>query len=236
MSRRKYKENIMIAEHIFELRHVATGTFLDRRGLVADYIKESGIFNHWKIDNNIVHFRDGANKIEQDGGFAGYKSLGYIVYNPPTYNYFVDKTIKFLSIIHKNDEYEIPKPTRFGTRLKIFIPSDMSFDRINNKIYDKVFNNNFQQLVNGKEQDMKFTIQLIESEFNIKIDGGPVQKNEINNFMSFSSDHFKNTGLFLDVDCYKTKNLTHERIPNLLNKGVKLIWNKVDKIATGMGL
>jgi len=236
MSRKKDKEKIMVAEHIFELRHIATGTFLDRRGLVADYIKDSGLFNHWKIDNNIVHFRDGQNKIEQDGGFAGYKSLGYIVYNPHTYNYFVDKTIKFLSIIHKNDEYKIPKLTRFGTRLKVFIPSKMSFEKINDKVYNTVFNNNFQQLIKGKGKDVRFTIELIEEGFHIQIYGGPVHKNEVNNLMSFKSDQFKNAGLYFDIDCYKTEKLNHEIIPDLLKKGVKLIWDKIENVATGMGL
>lgn len=230
------KEKIMIAEHIFELRHIATGTFLDKRGLVADYVKDSGLFNHWKIDNNIVHFLDGANKIEQDGAFAGYKRLGYIVYNPHTYNYFVDKTIKFISIIHNNKEYKIPKPTRFGTRLKVFIPSKLPFDKINDKVFNTVFSNNFQKLINGKEKNVRFTIDLIDSGFNIKLDGGSVHKNEVKNLMSFNSNHFKSAGLYLDIDCYKTKNLTHEKIPELLKKGVKLIWNKVENIATGMGL
>ena len=81
---KKEKDKIMLAEHILEVRHEASGTFLDVRGYVADYIRGKNIFPHWKIDTNIINFRDIANGINKEGAFVGYKSAGYIVYNPDT--------------------------------------------------------------------------------------------------------------------------------------------------------
>jgi len=235
MSKKK-ETKILLAEHIFELRHIASGTFLDVRGLIADYIKESGLFAHWKIDTNIIHFRDAAENILKDGGFAGYKSAGYIVYNPDTYNYFIDKATKFWSTLQKNDKYKIPNPIRFGTRTKVFIPSNLSFEQINNRIYTTVFSDKMQKLINGSETDLQFVIDLIDHNFNLKILGGPVHKNEAINYLSFHSDHFKKTGLYLDIDCFKTSDLTHKCIPDLLREGVKVTWEKVENIAAGLGM
>lgn len=45
--KKKFKKMIL-SEHVPEVRHVASGSFLDVRGFVADYIREKGIFSHWK--------------------------------------------------------------------------------------------------------------------------------------------------------------------------------------------
>ena len=55
----KKRESVIIAEHILEVRHEASGTFLDVRGYVADYIrKEHKFLPHWGIDSNVVNFKD----------------------------------------------------------------------------------------------------------------------------------------------------------------------------------
>jgi hypothetical protein len=48
----------MVAEQILEVRYTPSGSFLDVRGYVADYIRENGFLPHWKIDINVVSFRD----------------------------------------------------------------------------------------------------------------------------------------------------------------------------------
>ena len=71
---RKQDEKLMLAEQILEVRHAASGSFLDVRGYVADYVRESGFLPHWKIDANVVNFRDKPDKVQKEGAFAGYRS------------------------------------------------------------------------------------------------------------------------------------------------------------------
>jgi len=59
-------EKVMLAEHTLEVRHFASGTFLDVRGYVADYIRQEGAFPHWQIDANVVNFRDESNVVKSD--------------------------------------------------------------------------------------------------------------------------------------------------------------------------
>ena len=99
-----------------------------------------------------------------------------------------------------------------------------------------VFSEKMQKLIEGNETDLQFIIDLIDHDFNMKILGGPLQKDEASKYISFHSEHFKNTGLFLDIDCFKTHNLSHNCIPDLLKRGVKAIWEKVENIAAGMGM
>ena len=47
-------EKIYVTEHTFELRHSASGVFLDKRGFIAQYIKKAGLFTHWEIQENFV--------------------------------------------------------------------------------------------------------------------------------------------------------------------------------------
>jgi len=42
------RDKIMLAEHVLEVRHEASGTFLDVRGYVADYIRREKFLPHWK--------------------------------------------------------------------------------------------------------------------------------------------------------------------------------------------
>ncbi len=128
------KEKTILAEHVFEVRHVASGTFLDVRGCVADYIKENSLFPHWTIDTNIINFRDSEKQAVTDAGFIGYKSAGYIVFNSPTQNYFSDKSIKFWKTLIKNKHYKIPELLRIGIRTKAFFPLSKTFEDIKNKV------------------------------------------------------------------------------------------------------
>ena len=112
----------MLAEHVFEARHAPSGSFLDVRGYVADYIKSEGVLPHWKIDTNVVNFRDEPDSVKRDAAFTGFKSAGYVVYNPETRNYFSDKAGSFWKTLIKNNHYKVPEITRFGARTKAFMP------------------------------------------------------------------------------------------------------------------
>jgi hypothetical protein len=121
------KNEIMIAQHIFEVRYAASGTFLDVRGNIADYIRAEGFFPHWKIDANVINFRDEAGTIKSDGAFVGYKSAGYVGLNPQTRNYFSDRASSFWKLLIKNSHYKIPQPVRFGARTTLFVPSELFY-------------------------------------------------------------------------------------------------------------
>ena len=88
-------DGIMVTEHLLEIRYVASGSFLDVRGNLADYIRETNLFPHWRIEENVIHFHDGAQGIVKDGAFVGYKNAGYICHNAETYNYFEDKATSY---------------------------------------------------------------------------------------------------------------------------------------------
>lgn len=229
------RDKIILAEHVLEVRHEASGTFLDVRGYVADYIRREKFLPHWKIDMNVVNFRDESEKIKTEGAFVGYKSSGYVVLNSQTRNFFTDRAIAFWKMLLKNEHYQLPQPTRFGTRTKVFVPSGMTFEDINKAMFEGLFSEKARDLVGGKEKDLQFTIDLRESSFDVRVVGGPIHKDEAGKYFQFESDHFGKCGLFLDIDHYTTSDLTLEAIPKLLNKAVDLMWEKAERIATGLG-
>ena len=230
------KEKIMLAEHILEVRHAASGTFLDLRGYVADYIRQKGIFHHWKIDANVVNFQDEPGTIKKEGAFVGYKSAGYVTLNPITRNYFADRASSFWNLLLKNGRYKIHKPTRFGTRTKLFVPSPQSFDEINKAMFEGLFTEKARLLVGGKETDLQFTIELKEDGFDVRVTGGPIHKDEANKHFQFKAEQFSQCGIFLDIDCFKTDGLSLSEVPRLLKTAIKLTWEKAEKFASGVGL
>ncbi len=233
---KKDKDKIMLAEHVLEVRHDASGTFLDVRGYVADFIRKEKFLPHWKIDANVVNLRDQSDKIGTEGAFVGYKSAGYVVLNPQSRNFFTDRGSAFWRLIQKNGHYEIPTLTRFGMRTKIFTPSNLSFEEINKTMYENFFSETGRSLIGGSETDLQLTIELTESEFDVRVICGPVHKDEASNYFQFEADEFKKCGLFLDLDYYATTNLKPDAIPKLLHKAVDLMWVKAERIARGLGL
>ena len=230
------EEKIIITEHVLEVRHAASGTFLDVRGYIADYIKQEGPFPHWKIGSNVVNFRDESKALKLDGAFVGYKSAGYIVLNPKTRNYFTDRASSFWKVLLKNNHYTVPQPTRFGARTKLFFPSVESFETINTRMYETFFSEAVRNLVGGKETDLQFTVDLKEENFEVRVIGGPIQKDEAGKYFQFETEAFSNSGLYLDIDYFKTKDLSLQDIPKLLKKANELTWSKAERIASGLGL
>jgi len=233
---KKDRDKIMLVEHVLEVRHDASGTFLDVRGYVADFIRRKEFLPHWKIDSNVVNFRDKSDKIETEGAFVGYKNAGYVVLNPPTRNFFTDRGSAFWKLLQKNEHYKLPPLTRFGMRTKIFIPSATSFEGINKTMYEQLFSETARSLVGGSETDLQFTIELKEHEFHVRVMGGPLHKDEGDKYFQFQAEAFKKCGLFLDLDYYRTTNLQPNAIPEYLDAAVKLMWVKAERIARGLEL
>jgi hypothetical protein len=227
---------VIVSEHVLEVRHQATGRFLDVRGYVADHIKGADIFPHWEIDTNVVNFRDSPKKPEKLGAFAGFKSAGVFVYDPDTRNFFEDKSGKYWRTLIKNQFYTLPDLTRFGCRTKAFLNSEMAFEDINKKVYAQLFKKEFQDLVGDNEKDFQTVVEFSTNDFEVRLAIGPIHKEEAGRYFSFESDHFTDTGLFLDLDFSKTKNLQQSEIPNLTKKAMNLTWKKIDMISKWVGL
>jgi hypothetical protein len=228
MAKKNISEN-MVSEQIMEVRHVPSGSFLDSKGYVADYIRNNKIFEHWQIDNNAIHFRDSPQQIKSDGGFAGFKSAGYIVYNPTTKNYFTDKAKKYWKTLEKNEHYIIPQIIRFGHRTKVFIPIEQGFEYIDNKIKEKVFSNKINSLFSGKVLDTFFSFVIEENGIMAKVQGGPIHKNEVRQYMSFEDELFNHAGVYIDIDIYMDNPKTN--IVSLLDSASNLTFTQIEKFA-----
>ncbi len=226
----KKEEKIMVTEHILEMRHGAVGSFLDVRGFVADYVRNSGFLPHWSIDANIVNFRDESNRVEKEGAFAGYKSFGYFTYNPPTKNFFQDRAISFVKLIDKNSDYNIPNIARFGCRSKIFIPYEKDFDLLNGLLNENFISDSLRDIVSHKETDLQIVLEYTDKIFNSRLTIGPMHKDEVKNQLNFESESFSKAGLFLDIDYFKTDNIELANIFPLIKESMILIWEKVDSI------
>lgn len=228
-------DKILFTEHVLEIRHAAVGLFLDVRGYIADYIRQEGFFPHWKIVSNVVNFRDEPDAMKTEGAFVGYKSAGYVALNPKTHNYFVDRASSFWKGLIKNKHYNIPIPKRFGARTKFFFPLTHSFDEINNTMYEAFFTDTARKLVGARETDLQFTIDLQEEGFGIRVVGGPIKKDEAGRYFQFEAEEFGKCGIYLDMDYFKTENISLQDVPKLLKKADALAWQKAEQIATGLG-
>ena len=228
-------EKLILTEHTLEIRHNACGHFLDVRGNVADFILSNELFPHWRIDPNIVNFRDSNSTSIKFGAFAGYKSAGYFVFNPETRNLFKDKATKYWKILNKNLFYTIPNILRFGCRTKAFLNSEKNSDEINNSLYNKFFSSEFQTMIGGEETDLHITIELKYKIFSIRIICGPIHKEEANRYFNFSSDHFSQTGIFIDIDIWKTSPILHTDVLSYFDDAMKITWEKIDNISKEIG-
>ncbi len=232
----KNKERMIVTEHVTEVRYLASGRFLDVRGYVADHFKSVDLFPHWQIESNVVQFRDDPKTPKKIGAFVGYKSAGLYTFDPETRNFFEDKAGQFWKTLTKNQFYTIPEIERFGCRTKAFLNCTKSFEEINETLYKKFFSNEFHQLIGEKEKDLQIVINLISGKFQINITCGPINKNEARNYFNFASEHFNDTGIFLDIDVYIVNNIQSSMIPNLVKESMTLTWEKIDNITKSVGL
>lgn len=230
----KDKEKTMITEHVFEVRHTASGTFLDVKGCIADYIRNSNMFPHWSIAGNTINFRDQEKSAEIDAAFIGYKSVGYIVFDAPTKNYFQDKAIKFWNVLNKNEHYKIPELLRLGIRTKAFFPLSKTFEEIRDTIYAKFFTEDSRKLIEGNLEDLQLVIDYTEQGFKVFLRGGPIKKDEAGKYFNFKAKEFENNGLFLDLDFFKIKDISHENVTTLIPTAINIIWKKLETIARGL--
>ncbi|MCA9423329.1 MAG: hypothetical protein KC592_20085 [Nitrospira sp.] len=229
-------EKIMLAEHYFEIRHAASGSFLDVRGYVADYIRDNKFLPHWRIERNVVHFHDNPETTNKEGAFAGYKSIGYVTFNPETRNFFVDRAGAFWRLLQKNKHYNLPSLERFGARTKVFLPTNEDFEIINEKVFHSLYTETARKVLGKNETDVQFIVESMEEGFDVRVSGGPIHKREAGTLLKFDHSDFEKAGFFVDLDYYQTKSLDHKDIPHLLRKAVDLTWAKVEELAAVIGV
>ncbi len=229
-------DRVIISEHVLEVRHHATGRFLDVRGFVADHIRNADLFPHWEIDTNVVKFRDHEKKAKRDGAFAGYRSAGYYVYDPGTRNYFEDKAGKFWRTLAKNQHYQLPELTRFGCRVKAFLNSDKTFEEINQSIYERFFTDELRNLVGLKEKDLQIVLELEGKQFETRVVCGPLHREEASRHFNFESEHFSDAGIFIDLDVHSDKDIQKNNVPGLIKNAMSIIWESIDKISNSVGV
>lgn len=227
----KQKKKVIVSEHVLEVRHQATGRFLDVRGNVADHVRGSDMFPHWQIKTNVIAFSDAPDKPNKVGAFAGFKSAGLFAYDPDTRNFFQDKCAKYWKILASNQFYTLPELLRFGCRTKVFLNSDKSFEQINKDLTERFFSDRIHELDKNPIRDFQIVLEFVAHQFQSRIVVGPIHKEEADKYFSFESDHFSETGLYLDIDIFKTRDLQATEIPALTNEAMDVTWGKIDAIA-----
>jgi hypothetical protein len=233
---KKQIEELIVSEHVLEIRYEASGSFLDVRGLLADYIKDQKQFPHWRIEANVINFHDSDKGVDKIGAFAGYKNAGYVAYNPDTKNFFQDKATSYWKCLTDNPHFKIPKLLRVGIRTKVFLPSEKDFESINNTIYSTFFTPKTSEILSAQETDLQIILNLNDGDFKCRVVIGPIHKDETGQYFSFDSEHFKSAGTFIDIDYFKDANLAQDSVPSLLRKAMELTWAKLERLEAAIGL
>ena len=83
---------------------------------------------------------------------------------------------------------------------------------------------------------MQIVVTLDAGKFQLNINCGPIKKNEANNYFNFKSDHFEDTGIFLDIDVYLLNNVQGSKISSLVKEAMTLTWEKIDNISKSVGI
>jgi hypothetical protein len=108
--------------------------------------------------------------------------------------------------------------------------------KFNSDFYRVFYTDKTRELIGGTEKDVQFIIESKEENFDLRISGGPIHKGEAQRYFSFDSKHFEHAGFFLDLDFYRTNDLTHADVPTLLRTAVELTWPKVEGVAAAIGV
>jgi len=230
--------NKLIVEHVFEIRHEASGKFLDVKGCLADSVKKADIFNDWAIESSLIRFYNANNNsITGIEAFVSHNTIRFFSYMPETNNYFKDKLLKFIKTLEPEKSYSIPVINRLGIRTRCFIPLNAEFKNIFNKIYSLFYKDNSFDLLELKSDDLQVVLQGEEQDFKVKISFGAVKRNESANYFNFKSDKFVNAGIYIDIDCFQLKRIEiKDIIKSSVDKALKISWRKIELILDKIGI
>jgi hypothetical protein len=219
-----------IASHTLEVRHVASGEFLDLRGFIADYVQATGSLKHWKIESNVVSFNSEPENKGKEGAFVGYRNAGYFVHDPTTENYFSDKASSFWKTLLANKRYRIPHIVRFGSRKKVFLPSDQEFEELGSGVYERLFSEVFRDTMSALSPDPAFVLEMVDDEFQVRIQGGAVKKDQMTGYMGFEDERLESSGFYLDLDYSKTEGVDADKVGVLLKRAERLCNSRIESL------
>ncbi|MDO8953530.1 MAG: hypothetical protein Q7V63_01620 [Gammaproteobacteria bacterium] len=229
------EKRIFITEHTLELRHAPLGIFIDKKGFIADYIKEQGLFPHWRVQENSISFFDTDKGIKSKGAVISFKNVVFIIHNPATTNYFQDQAISFWKKVLKQKTYSVPKIQRLGVRTKCYIPSELSFHEIHELMKKQLFNEKLASVVGGNPTDIQVVLDFKEKNFSTRVVLGPLKENEGSQYFSCKSEDFTKAGIFIDTDYYQEGEIVHENVEDLLKKAMNLTWIRLEVILKAIG-
>jgi hypothetical protein len=222
-----------ITEHIFEVRHEALAKFLDIKGSIADDIKKRDLFSFWKIQENVISFSDQKDFITKDAGATvTYDRICFFAYKAVSDGNFRKNAINFLCELNKCKPYAVPPLTRFGLRIKSFIPAtNMSFEEIYKCIATNLLNDKYTSILGEKQRDIHLTFEFEEKEFQVRAMIGPLKSDEAERHFRFKDEAFKENGLYVDVDYFKTGQFKYHDVKPMLEKATELAKKRIQQIA-----
>lgn len=224
-----------VAEEVVEIRYKPSGSFLNYSGQIADYIESAGIFPHWEIDQNTVVFRDSDLEPKHLSAFISYKNAGFVSFDAPTANFFNDKASSYWKALESNKLFKIPPIQRLGLRNRCFVKSNLPFEELEKKLFDALFSTDISKKIGGVRKDLQVIFDLVEGGNNIKLIIGPLKSNEAKTQFRFQSEHFTNTGLFVDIDIYKTYDGKSSDVIPFIREASKSAWDKISTVAALVG-
>lgn len=202
----------ILSKCILEIRFKANPTIVDIRGLLISKYSTLLKMPHWSLTDNRVDF---FNKEKTIIFYISYNSMGVYIKNPPTENYFSDKSILFLKNIFDEDFMKDSTIVeRFGIRTIAIIPFDGEFIQLKDTYLKKYINITPELLtiVEDEVYDIGCPITLESSYGKYNISCGPMKKEQILNkfYNIMDNDKIVNAkeapevGLYIDVDYWNT--------------------------------
>jgi hypothetical protein len=227
-------ESAIVSDHILEIRFEPMGAFLEKRGEVADAVKENGQFKHWSITSNRVDFwNEEKREDDPESGFISFRNCGYQVHNPPTRNYFPERAGRFLKSVEENARIKIPPVSRIGVRARFLCGSVLGFDEIRDRFYRSFYGNLDSGLFDGLVEDVGATLNFRRDSLYFNTSSGPMMKDQATTLIrSVKEEEFPASGLFLDIDCF-LRDLGKQDLSRITREVRELhdeCWVRLDKL------
>ncbi|MBY7735055.1 hypothetical protein [Francisella philomiragia] len=219
------------SEYIYEEKYNAIGTFLDKKGTIADKVHEDeSIKNHlpnWNIQNNEISFTKSKENIINLFGKVTYRSIAFKAVQPHTPTTFFDLSKKFVKKVKdvSNGIFKNENILRTGIRKISFIPIDKEFKVLHDDFKKKFFNSKLPYY--DKCLDSQITLDFkIESKF-IRVVFGVLKPKQAEVFFTKNlilSDDLKKSGYYIDIDIELNKK---DKLNNNYEKIISEIQNNI---------
>jgi hypothetical protein len=232
-----HNKRTFVTEEILEVRYAPRGSFLSHAGDLADLIFDEGLFPHWEIDSNMIKFRDAATAPKNLHAFISYRNAGIVAIDSATANFFEEKAAKYWRAIEANNLFKIPAIQRIGVRHRFFIKVEKSFEEIESVMFDYLCKPKALAALEGKRKNIQVVIDSETKLGKLRAIFEPLASNQANDLFSFKSQHFLNTGIFIDLDL-SIENPKSERklVANFIKAACRENWMRVGRLLAEMGL